>query len=107
MYKPLLPPPPPQPSSPEPSPARKEEEEEDMDVPVKELEEDIPLTKKGYSLPSAYPPILVSSTLAVDDCICCTCCCVEEEGPSNKWTAGSHDLSLSVRDHGCTIHDVP
>ena len=36
-----------------------EEEEEDMDVAVKELEEDIPLTKSGYSVSPAYPPIKV------------------------------------------------
>ena len=47
-------------SSEEESPAREEEEEEDMDVPVKEeLEEDIPLTKSGYTVPPAYPPIQV------------------------------------------------
>ena len=45
-------------SSEEESPVR--EEEEDMDVPVKdEEEEDIPLTKSGYTVPPAYPPIQV------------------------------------------------
>lgn len=41
----------------------REEEEEDMDVPMKEeLEEDIPLTKSGYTpVPPAYPPIQVSA----------------------------------------------
>ncbi len=34
-------------------------EDDDMDVPVKELDEDIPLTKTGYSVPPAYPPIQV------------------------------------------------
>lgn len=44
------------------SPSRadgEEEEEEDMDIPVKEELEDIPLTKSGYTVPPAYPPIQV------------------------------------------------
>lgn len=46
-------------SSPEDSPQRREEEEEE-DVHVKEeIEEDIPLTKPGYPVPAAYPPIQV------------------------------------------------
>ncbi len=32
-----------------------------MEVPVKvEMEEDIPLTKAGYTIPPTYPPIQVS-----------------------------------------------
>ena len=48
--------------SPGPRENDEEDEEEDMDVPVKEdLEEDIPLTKSGYTpVPPAYPPIQVS-----------------------------------------------
>lgn len=46
-------------SSPEDSPRHQEEEEEE-DVHVKEeIEEDIPLTKPGYPVPAAYPPIQV------------------------------------------------
>lgn len=46
-------------SSLEDSPRRQEEEEEE-DVHVKEeIEEDIPLTKPGYPVPAAYPPIQV------------------------------------------------
>ena len=43
----------------EESPSRAEEEEEDMDVPIKELEEDIPLAKTDYTVAPAYPPIQV------------------------------------------------
>ena len=46
-------------SSPEDSPQRRGEEEEEEDMPVKEIEEDIPLTKPGYPVPPAYPPIQV------------------------------------------------
>jgi len=46
-------------SSPEDSPQRRGEEEEEEDMPVKEIEEDIPLTKPGYPVPAAYPPIQV------------------------------------------------
>lgn len=46
-------------SSGEESPGRMEDED-DVDLPVKmEMEENIPLTKPGYSVPSAYPPIQV------------------------------------------------
>ncbi len=47
--------------SPRENEEEEEEEEEDIDVPVKEeLEEDIPLTKSGYTpVPPAYPPIQV------------------------------------------------
>lgn len=45
----------------EESPMKEDEEDEDMVVPAKEeLEEDIPLTKSGYTVPPAYPPIQVS-----------------------------------------------
>ena len=38
----------------------RDEEEEDMEVSVKEdVEEDIPLTKAGYSITPSYPPIQV------------------------------------------------
>lgn len=48
-------------SSSESSPQREEEEEEDMDVPVRhELEEDIPLTKTGYTVPASFTQIQVS-----------------------------------------------
>ena len=47
-------------SSSESSPPR-DEEEEDMDVPVRhELEEDIPLTKTGYTVPASFTQIQVS-----------------------------------------------
>jgi len=35
-------------------------EEDDKDVPMAELEDDIPLTKTGYPVPPAYPPIQAS-----------------------------------------------
>lgn len=49
-------------SSSESSPQREEEEEEeDMDVPVRhEIEEDIPLTKTGYTVPTSFKQIQVS-----------------------------------------------
>ena len=47
-------------SSSESSPQREEEEEEDMDVPARhELEEDIPLTKTGYTVPASFTKIQV------------------------------------------------
>lgn len=53
-------------SSSESSPQR-EEEEEDMDVPVRhELEEDIPLTKTGYTVPASFTQIQVSLSGTVD-----------------------------------------
>ena len=53
-------------SSSESSPQR-EEEEEDMDVPVRhELEEDIPLTKTGYTVPASFTQIQVSLSEILD-----------------------------------------
>ena len=50
-------------SSSESSPRGEEEEEEDMEVPARhELEEDIPLTKTGYTVPASFTQIQVSST---------------------------------------------
>ena len=47
-------------SSSESSPQREEDEEEDMDVPARhELEEDIPLTKTGYTVPASFTQIQV------------------------------------------------
>ena len=37
-----------------------EEGEEDVDMPKVDMEEDIPLTKTGFSVPQPYPPIQVS-----------------------------------------------
>ena len=37
-----------------------ENEEDDKDVPMAEMEDDIPLTKSGYPVPPAYPPIQAS-----------------------------------------------
>ncbi len=37
--------------------------EDDRDVPMAELDDDIPLTKTGYSVPPAYPPIQVRNGL--------------------------------------------
>ena len=39
---------------------KEKEGEEEMDIQVKDLEEDIPLTKSGYSVPPPYPPIKVA-----------------------------------------------
>ena len=50
-------------SSSESSPRREDDDEEDMDVPTRhELEEDIPLTKTGYTVPSSFTQIQVSQT---------------------------------------------
>lgn len=45
--------------------ASRDNEEDDRDVPMTVLEDDIPLTKTGYSVPPAYPPIQVRNQ------VCC------------------------------------
>ena len=40
-----------------------DDDEDDKDVPMAEMEVDIPLTKAGYAVPPAYPPIQASSFL--------------------------------------------
>ena len=37
-----------------------DDDDDDLDIPVREMEEDIPLAKADYSVPPAYPPIQVS-----------------------------------------------
>lgn len=47
-------------SSSESSPRREDDDEEDMEVPPRhELEENIPLTKAGYTVPSSFKQIQV------------------------------------------------
>ena len=46
-------------SSGEESVSRDNEDEDDRDVPMAELDDDIPLTKTGYSVVPAFPPIQV------------------------------------------------
>ena len=53
------------------SPSRPDEDEEDMDIPVKVELEDIPLTKSGYTVPGAFPPIQVGSLVLTGKKLVC------------------------------------